>query len=146
MENIFDALNFSTTKEDTAYDLLLPQKDIFNKLTDGELEMEINTVNAYLESEPNTLASLYMVYIVAPKMGNYRRKIFTVIERRNTGRFPVEIFNHIDNEKNENIGKESFLDRISKIFYKPNVKIAVEDLFRQSKAISTNRGDQYMGI
>ncbi len=135
MKNIFNGLNFSGNIDESAYDLLLPQKDNFTSLTYGELEMEINAVDAYLKAEPMTLATLFTVYIIAPRMGNYRRKIFTVIERRNVGRFPVEIFCHIDNIKDENIQKDNFLAHISELFSRNNVKAAIEDLFRQSKDI-----------
>lgn len=135
--NIFRGLNFNVNREESAFDLLVPYKEDFKSLTNNELILEITSTDAFLENEPSTLAALYKVFVVAPKLGNYRRQIITVIERRPNGRFPVEIFCHIDNDKKVGIESSQFLQSITDIFDKTVVKTVIEDLFYQSKMINS---------
>lgn len=137
--NIFKGLNFNANREESAFDLLVPYKEDFKSLTNNELILEITSTDAYLENEPSTLVALYKVFVVAPRLGNYRRLLITIIERRKDGRFPVEIFCHLDNEKKEKIEKSQFLRSIADVFDKNEVKTAIEDLFSQSRML-TNKG------
>lgn len=138
--NIWTYLNFSESKAESAYDLLLTQTDQLAQATNKELEMEIEVIDSFLESEPIKPVALYIVYVVAPKLGNFRRKILTVVEDKEAGRFPVEIFCHIDDKKEDKrVYKEDFLDKIASILSRPSVKISIENLYRQSREYSKKK-------
>lgn len=139
-KNIWTNLNFSESKEESAYDLLLTQSNPLKDATTGELKMEIEAVDSYLDSDPPKPIAVYMLYVVAPNLGNFRRKLLTVIEGKEDGRFPVDIFCHIDEKKDENITKEDFLEKISEILKRTLVKTSIENLYKQSKEYTkTNR-------
>lgn len=133
--NIWENLNFIESDEKSAYDLLIKQADFLTVKTSGELKMSIEAVDAYSDTELPKLTALYILYIVVPKLGNYRRKVLTVFEDYETGRFPVSIFSHIDNIKIENVENDNFIDKIEEILSKPRVKRSIENLYRQSKEI-----------
>jgi hypothetical protein len=135
-DNIWKSLNFSEIKQESAYDLLLPQAKDLLAATSGELKMEIDAIDAYLEEQPQKFVALYMLYVVAPNLGNFRRKILTIIEGKEIGKFPVEIFCHVDEIKNEKVEKDIFLDKISEILGRPLVKSTIENLYQESKVYS----------
>lgn len=138
-KNIWSDLNFSESKKESAYDLLLTQSSQLVVATTGELKMDIEAVDSYLDIEPPKLVAVYMLYVVAPNLGNFRRKILTVVEGKEEGRFPVDIYCHIDEKKEENVTKEQFLDKISEILKRPLVKTSIENLYQQSKEYTKNK-------
>lgn len=138
-KNIWTNLNFSESKEESAYDLLLTQSSQLVVATTGELKMDIEAVDSYLDIEPPKPIAVYMLYVVAPNLGNFRRKILTVVEGKVDGRFPVDIFCHIDEKKDENIPKDKFLDKISEILQRTLVKYSIENLYQQSKEYTKNK-------
>ena len=132
-------MNFTASKEESAYDLLLTQSDQLVVATTGELKMDVEAVDSYLDVEPPKPIALYILYVVAPNLGNFRRKILTVVEGKEEGRFPVDIYCHIDDKKDENINKSEFLDKISEILNRKLVSNSIENLFQQSKEYSKNK-------
>ena len=132
-KNIWENLDFSDKKQETAYDLLLLQANQLVAATSGELKMEVDAIDAYIEEKPPKFVVLYMLNIVAPKLGNFRRKIITIIEGKEQGKFPVEIFCHVDEFKEENVTEENFINAISKILERPLVKSSIENLYNESK-------------
>jgi hypothetical protein len=138
-KNIWTKLNFTASKEESAYDLLLTQSDQLVVATTGELKMDVEAVDSYLDVEPPKPIALYILYVVAPNLGNFRRKILTVVEGKEEGRFPVDIYCHIDDKKDENINKSEFLDKISEILNRKLVSNSIENLFQQSKEYSKNK-------
>lgn len=138
-KNIWTDLNFSESKEESAYDLLITQSSQLVVATTGELKMDVEAIDSYLDVEPPKPVAVYMLYVVAPNLGNFRRKILTVVEGKEDGRFPVDIFCHIDEKKDENISKENFLDKITEILKRTLVKASIENLFQQSKEYTKNK-------
>lgn len=135
-ESIWNSLQFSESKEESAYVLLLTQSELLIEATKGELRMEVEAVDSYIESDPPILVAIYTLYVVAPKLGNFRRKILSVVEGRCEGRFPVDIYCSIDDFKKESVEKADFLDTISRIMARRLVKNSIENLYQQSKEIS----------
>ncbi len=134
-KSIWDNLNFTESSEKSAYSLLIEQSEYLIEKTSGELRMEVEAVDAYTDEEPPIPAALYMLYVVAPKLGNYRRKILTVTEYSKTGRFPVDIYCHLSNDKMQKIDANNFIDKIEEILSKSIVKSSIENLYRQSKEV-----------
>lgn len=132
-KNIWKNLDFSESSKKSAYDYLLEQSKPLIEATSGELKMDVDAVDAYIDSDPPRLSALYMLYVVAPKLGNFRRKILTVAEYSDEGRFPVDIVCHLDNEKLEQISETDFLDKVEYFMKKSVVKSSIESLYRQSK-------------
>jgi len=133
-KNIWDKIDFAEKNETSAYDLLVEQSKYLVEATSGELKMQVEAIDAYMNEEPPRLAALYMLYVVAPKLGNYRRKILTVAEYSDTGRFPVDVVSHIDNSnKIDNVPREKFLDTIEEILSRPIIQNSIVTLYKQSK-------------
>lgn len=131
-KNIWDNFKFTSKPEKSAFDYLKEQSEGLTVATGGELKVEIEAIDAYIDEEPPRLAALYMLYVVAPKLGNFRRKILTVAEYSEEGRFPVDIVCNIDNEKIVKVSKSDFLDKVDYIMKKSLVRTSIENLYRQS--------------
>lgn len=134
-KSIWDNLTFTESKQKSAYDFLVEQSQYLVEKTSGELKMEVEAVDTYIDEKTLKPAALYILYVVAPKLGNYRRKILTVVEYAEAGRFPVEIYCHLDNDKMENITSEKFLNTVSNILSRPIVKNSIENLYKQSRNV-----------
>ncbi len=133
-KNIWEVLDFSEPTEESAYNLLLTQSNSLVDATSGALKMEVEAIDSYLDTEPPKPVALYMLYVVAPYLGNFRRKILTVVEGIE-GRFPVDIYCHIGEKEDKNlkeVTKENFLDKITEILMRRLVKISIENLYQQS--------------
>lgn len=137
-QNIWNEFDFSEEQEESAYDLLSKQSEALIVATSGELKMEVEAIDSYLDETPPIPVALYMLYVVAPNLGDFRRKILTVVEGKSDGRFPVDIFCHIDNQRNDNISKDDFMGKISEILKRQMVKTSIENLYKQSKDYSKN--------
>lgn len=146
-KSIWNGLNFSDSAENSAYNLLLSQADELVVATSGELKMEVEAIDSFLDIEPPKPVAVYMLYVVAPNLGNFRRKILTVVEGKEDGRFPVDIYCHINEKKYEDVPENEFLDKISEILKMPLVKISIENLFKQSKEYTKDKTtNQQFGI
>ena len=135
MKKIWDSFNFTDVQEKSAFDYLSELSAPLIEKTSGFLKMEIEAVDSYLDEEPPKLVALYMLYVVATKLGNYRKKILTVVEYSDKGRFPVDIMCHIGNEKLTEVTSENFVNTVEIILSKPSVKGSIENLFKQSKDV-----------
>lgn len=132
--NIWDKLNFSNRDQKSAFDLLREQSKYLVNATKGELKMEITAADGYIGELQPKLAAIYTMYVVAPKLGNFRRKILTVAEYTPTGRFPVDIVVNMDNNvKILGVSEQEFIKKIKGILSNPLIISSIENLFIQSK-------------
>jgi len=135
-KNIWENLNFTEASTTSAYDLLCTQSEYLDKATNGVLKMQVETIDSLLDGNPPRLAEFYILYVVAPGLGNYRRKILTVAEYADTGKFPVDIVSHIDNSKRiEKVSEDTFLDTIEEILSRPLIQNSIVNLYKQSKGV-----------
>ena len=93
-KNLFEKLNLTGAKSTSALELLKEQARNF-KVSTEILEMNIVVNSGYFENNLEK-ALTFAVYINAPEVGNYRRKILTVAEFESRGEFPVDIVNHLE--------------------------------------------------
>ena len=132
--NIWEKYSFKEKKQKSALDYLNELKPGLIEQTSGELTLETEAVDAFFEGNPPKIAAVYKLFVTAPKLGNFRRKILSVAEYSEIGRFPVDIVNHFaENEKLENISDNDFMIKIGAILSSPIVKNTIENMFQQSK-------------
>ena len=140
-KNIWGTMEFSLGKQKSAFDYLREQAKFLVNATKGELRMEVTAADGYVEEDSLKLAAIYTLYVVAPKLGNFRRKILTVAEYATAGRYPVTIIVNIDgNEKISGVTEENFITEVEKILSRPLIKISIQNLFIQSKEIKNDYG------
>ena len=130
--NIWENLNLSEDDSQTAYKLLIGQKDNFAEKTSSELLMDIESTEAAYDNDHKRRMHVYSLFIQVPSLGNFRKKILHVIEAFDVGRFPVNIYCEIDDSTINDVIEEDFLDVIKDILSKDSVKRVIENLFRQS--------------
>jgi hypothetical protein len=133
--NIWDGLNFERTRSKSAYDYLIEQSKTLAAATGFELTVEVERVDSYLDGTPMVPIALSKLYIVAPKLGNFRRKLFTVVEGKNGANFPVDIYCHLDDKKETDVTDGNFLQTINEIIRRPIVASSILSLYNQSKEI-----------
>lgn len=136
MENnndIWKKFSFKDVKQKSALDYLNEFKAGLVTETSGELNIDVEAVDAYIDTTPPKLAAVYIFYIVAPKLGNFRKKILTVAEYSDTGRFPVEVVNHFDDNRKETVEEVNFNKKIIEILTSGHVKNSIENLYQLSK-------------
>ena len=131
-ENIWSGFDFSEEKLKTAFDYLTDQKENFDTATKSILKMDIEAVDSLLYSNPPKPVAIYIMHIVAPKLGNYRKKILSVAEFREEGRFPVDIVCHLDNDRRNEVQEVNFLKVIQEVLSKTLVQGMIENLYKQS--------------
>ncbi len=139
-KNIWEKLKFTDTLEVSAYDLLIQQSKFLIVATSGELKMEVSAMDSYLEDGNKKIPiAVYVLYVVAPNLANFKTKILTVYEGRKVDtRFPVDIYCHLDNKKSENVSEGDFINVISEILSRKLVKKSIEDLYKTSKEYTKN--------
>ena len=116
--------------QNSAYDLLIGQAENFTKATKSELIMDVESVSAIHEGEH---IRLYILYIVVPSLGNFRKKILNVAEFLNVGRFPVSINSHFEDDGIiEGVKEEDFLKEVKIILSREDIQRTIESLYRQS--------------
>jgi hypothetical protein len=126
--------SFTDVKQKSALEYLNEFKPGLIAETSGELNIDIEAVEGYVDATPGKLAVLYIFYVVAPKLGYFRKKIFTVAEYSDTGRFPVEIVDHFnDNKKYPEVKENEFNDIVMEILTGALVKNSIENLYQLSK-------------
>lgn len=131
--DVWSKFNFSDKEEKSALVYLHNLKEGLSKKTAGELKMEVTAVDGYIDGNPPKLAAIYTLYIVAPRLGNFRRKVLTVADYSDVTTFPVDIVNHFDgNKKISKVLEKDFLKEIEGIISSQEVKTSIENLFRQS--------------
>ena len=131
-KNIWDNLNLSEENLKTAYDYLIPQAENFKTATKSTLKMDLEVSNAVTSGENPRKVTVYSLYVVAPDLGNYRKKILHIAEFPEEGRFPVNMFSEVSEEKNLNVIESDFLTIAHKMLSHERIKGAIESLFRQS--------------
>ncbi len=134
VQKIFKRDNFTDKSSNSAYDLLCSIKDELKGITGGVLELEIEAIDSFLDVEPPKPIALYIVYVKVPALSNYRKKIISVIEGKETGRFPVQLYSHLDNFNEPTVSEEEFLKKISEIMQRTAVDSALVTLYRQASA------------
>lgn len=133
--NIWDGIEFSDKKIKTAYDYLISQSDNLIKMTQNHLKMEVERVDAMYEIEHATKMKPVVVntmYIVAPRLAGFRKKILVVIEYKWGNNFPVDIHVPADDSKKENVKEEDFLNEIAAIMKKTEVLDTIHSLYKLS--------------
>lgn len=127
-ENIWENLKLDEVQT-SAYDLLISQADNFTKATKSELIMDVEIIQTIQEGE---YMRLYILYIVVPSLGNFRKQILAVVEYLNIGRFPVSILSRVGDDEVEGVKEEDFLKQVKIILSKNEVQRTIENLYRQS--------------
>ena len=127
--NIWRGIDFSGTKRNSAYHLLLPQAAELEAATAGVLTMEVGSLDAFSETESKQPVTIYSLHVVAPYLARFRRKILTVTEYRQNGIFPVDIFCHVDQHREYRVSEKEFLETITAILSRPAVANVVENLY-----------------
>lgn len=133
-ENIWANLDFSVSKRKSAYDYLVEQSSGLVEATNGILKTEIEALDVITDDSLPKPAALYILYIVCPYLGNYRRKILSVLDN-SVLHFPVDIFSHIDEKKIPDVEENDFLKTIENILSTVSVKMVIQELFNQSKTL-----------
>jgi len=132
-QSIWDKFTFTAVKQKNAGDYLKELKEGLLSNTHGNLDMEIEVTQGYVDTEPPKFTIIYKLFVVAPKMGNFRRKILSVAEYPETGKFPVEVVNHYNNnDTKENVTEGNFKTTIEDILSSPIVKSSIEYLYQMS--------------
>lgn len=134
--NIWKAINFDDAEIKSAYDYLVEQSSFLVEATKGELKMEVEAVDAFYEKQEHStpvIAALYILYVKSPKLGGFRRKILTVVEGKESGRFPVDVVSHIESKTYPDVTEENFLAKIEEILSITAVKKTIENLYKESK-------------
>ena len=136
-DNLWNKFSFKEDKQKSSLDYLNELKGGLVEQTAGELILETEAVDSYIDGNPPKIAAIYKLFVVAPKLGHFRRKILTVAEYSDSGRFPVDIMNHFEEDKKYNdVSEENFMTQITYILTNPNVKNSIENLFQQSKEVN----------
>ena len=130
---IWKKFSFKDVKQKSALDYLNEFKPGLISETSGELTIDVEAVDAYIDTTPPRLAAIYIFYIVAPKLGNFRKKILTVAEYSDTGRFPVLVVNHFADNIKEMVEEADFNNKIIEILTSGNVKNSIENLYQLSR-------------
>jgi hypothetical protein len=137
--NIWENLSsLSDEKLKTAYDYLLTQKENIKTVTKGVLLMDVEVSPISTNSDDLDRRIIYTVFVVAPELGNYRKKILAIFEDSKIGRFPVAITCLLDNQVIPNIIEEKFLSVVQVVLAKPVVVNTIENLYRQSQESTKN--------
>ncbi|GEM_PF-6920885 len=130
MTNVWEKYKFSDVNEESAYSLLQTLNESLIEKTSGVLKTDVEAIDSYYEDK---IVALYILYIIVPKIGNFRKKVLTVIEYAENARFPVDILCHINNEKYTGIVKDDFSKKIEDILTMPSVQRTIENLYFQGK-------------
>ena len=129
--NIFKNFNFNEEKIKSAHDYLNELESGFIAKTKGELKLEIEAYAILKTSFQNGAG--YSMFIIAPKIGNYRKRILDIEESYETHRYPVIVTNCLSEEKFENVSEVQLMSVIEKIILHPLVKNSIESLYKTSK-------------
>jgi len=130
-KNIWETIRFSDTSK-RVLDYLEEQKKFLSDSTSNVLKMDIETVVAYLDEQNLELFQLYLVYVSSEKLGNFRIKLFTVIQNNSGPEFPVKIYIHSTEKTIDDVQEDLFLDKLNEVLSDKNVQNLVLNLYRQS--------------
>lgn len=133
--NIWGNLQFNAPHENTVFSYLENQLDFIKGATEGELFAELEVSDGVMEFEIPKTVGLNRLFIVAPKLGNFRRQILTVAEGIYGGRYPVDIVCHVNEMRFSNITEDNLLSKLSEIISSSEVQRSIVNLFTQSKQV-----------
>jgi len=137
-KNIWSNFEFTDKKKKTALTYLNDLKEGFLEKTGGELILVTEAVDNYVNNETNDVAAIYKLFVEAPKLGHFRRKILSVAEYTNKGRFPVDIINHMSGDiKAIEIKEKDFDKEIENVLTSRLVMNSIENLFQQSRELNS---------
>jgi len=142
-KNVWSNFNFTTEMTKSAFDYLVEQSNGLTSATKGVLTMEVEALDVIDDStgSPHP-AALYTLYIVSPPLGNYRKKIITVLDNAFDRHFPVDIYSNVEDRKILNVSEDDFLTTIEEILSRKTVKSAIEELYKLSYNVAKdNRAD-----
>lgn len=131
-QNIWESLNLSEENLKNSYDYLISQVENFKTATKGELNLEIEVTPTTSAGKVKRQMTIYYLYVVAPKLGNFRKKLLHIAEFDDQGRFPVMIWNYIEDKGIQNISEEELLDTLKEILSHPRIIGVIENLYKQS--------------
>lgn len=132
MQDIWTNIILNDSDEITALTMLSSQKQAIKEKSAGELTIEIETIDYHEYDKPMKNLTLYILYVMAPKVGNYRKRILTVVEDKNKDRFPVDIISHIDETTKKDVTQDKFLESVTEIISCKVVSRTIQDLYIQS--------------
>jgi hypothetical protein len=132
MTDIWTKFSFNNAEEKSALDYLNKFKEGLIKQTGGVLKLDVEAVDSFLATDPPRPAAIYTMYVVAPRLGNFRRKVLTVAEYSDIGRFPVDIVAGFTELKKIDVSEIDFENAIAEILALPIIKHSIETLYKQS--------------
>lgn len=138
-ENIWENLDLSEDKLKTAYTYLSSQADNFKNAVKGELSMDVEVSQVTSAGPEKRKMTLYTLLIIAPHLGNFRKKVLHVAEFDDTGRFPVNIWDYLNENSVTDIEEANLLQNLKQILATTKVKNAIENLYRQSIEAKNNK-------
>lgn len=130
-KNIWETIKFSDTSK-RVLDYLEEQKEFLSNSTNNVLKMDVETVVAYLDEQNFELFQLYLVYVTSEKLGNFRIKLFTIVQNNSGPEFPIKIHIHSTEKTIDDVQEEFFLDKLNEVLSDKNVQNLVLNLYRQS--------------
>jgi hypothetical protein len=115
--NIWKSFDFSQ-KENPIYETLINQSEKLKELTENNLFLNIECIDAYLDDNNPKLVLIYKVYLISRPLKGYSLRILSICEYyENKNRFPVDVYADLSGKKYTGIeNKKDFLDHLEKIF------------------------------
>jgi hypothetical protein len=128
MENIWESFNFKERQGKSVYDYLKEQESSFIAKTKGVLILNIDSRNVTDFSH-----MMYDVYVVSKILGNYRKRILTIMEGDMINSFPVTIMaEHLTDKTLTVVNEKEFLSKLEEMLLVPTIKKTIENLYAQS--------------
>lgn len=126
--NIWEQYNFNKKNYKSSYDYLIEQKNNFISRTKGILTLEVESKNS---SDYQSMS--YSLYVVCPKLGDYRKEILCVLENNLTDGYPVTIMSSgLTNKVFSFVEEKDFLDKLEEMLSIPTIKKTIQNLYNQS--------------
>lgn len=133
--NIWGKLQFEDPHEKTVADYLNSQLNFIREQTKDELFAELDVSDGIMDFEKPIAVGLNRLFVVAPKLGNFRRQILTIVEGMYGDRYPVDMVCHVNEMRFNRVAESELLLKISEIIGSSDVQRSIVNLFNQSKQI-----------
>ncbi len=131
-QNIWESLDLSEDNVKNSYDYLVSQIDNFKNATRGELQLDIEVTQTTSSDSAKRQMTIYTLSVVAPNLGSFRKKLLDLIEFDDQGRFPVNLWNYLEEKMVKDIPEAELLNVLKNVLSTPRIKGVIENLFRQS--------------